>query len=587
MSPNQTSRAGFAAALIAGCACAGHATAAPSAGSRPESAQVPPGVAAPARPTDGTPQGAAATTPRYDPYAWFDPLIRLRALVVDRFVDGGDPLAMQRGAMDAMVRSLGDPYSEYMPPEVERSFRDRLKGSYVGIGIELAPTDGRPVVITALDDSPAMEAGIVPGDVIVAVDGKDTAGTTWTGLDSLLVGDAGTAVRLDLRGADGTPRSVEVRRALIETPSVKGLERTADGWTHALDPDRRIAYLRIASFSDRTLEELDAALARIRAAGVSGIVLDLRGNGGGSVPAGIGTADRFLSQGAIVSTRGRDAEGRSWDATPSPDDVRVPLVVIVNEGSASATEFVAGALSDQQRAKLVGTRTFGKGTVQEVVPMPDGVGAVKLSVERYYLPSGRSVSRAPGAARWGVEPDSGFRVPMSGAQQRTAASARQAREATPGTPAAARAPKVDWASPASIREQASDPQLAAALEAMQGYLDGCEWPVVGAVSGDVGAGNDELRASIEERRMLLDRMQEVDRQISRLKGQAAGVEDPLLGADVSLVDGELTLRDREGRIIGRWIAKDPAALLDAIRRTAVPGPEFTPAREPESEPESK
>lgn len=572
-----------AATLIAGCALSAATHAAPA-----PAAIVVPGTTQDAARTSQDPQAPDAANPPkpaavpYDPYAWFDPIIGLRSLLMNRFVDPCDAVVMQRAAMDAMVRSLGDPYSEYMPPEVERAFRDRLKGSYVGIGVELAPTDGRPVVITALDDSPAMEAGVVPGDVIVAVDGKDTAGSNWTALDSLLVGEAGTSVRLDLRGTDGTPRSVEVRRAIIETPSVKGLERTAEGWTHALDLDRRIAYLRIAAFSDRTLQELDAALARIRASGCSGIVLDLRGNGGGPVPAGIGAADRFLSEGAIVSTRGRDAEGRSWDATPSPDDVRVPLVVLVNEGSASATELMAGALRDQHRAKLVGTRTFGKGTVQEVVPMPDGVGAVKLSVERYSLPSGAGVSRISGVARWGVEPDSGFRVPMSGAQQRAAAAARQAREATPGTPAAARAPKVNWASPASIREQASDPQLAAAVEAMQGYLDSGEWPVVGAVSGDVGAGNDELRASIEERRMLLDRVQEVDRQISRLKGQAAGVEDPLLGADVSLVDGELTLRDREGRVIGRWIAKDPAALLEAIRRSAVPGPEFTPAGEPES-----
>lgn len=586
MSPIRTRRVPSAAALVAGCALAAALPAPGSASTAaaPRNAQdatgssATPGSAAAKGPAAG-PKGAEAP---YDPYAWFDPIIRLRALVVDRFVDDGDAIAMQRSAMDAMVRSLGDPYSEYMPPEVERAFRDRLKGSYVGIGVELAPTDGRPVVITALDDSPAMEAGIVPGDVIVAVDGTDTAGTTWTGLDSLLVGDADSRVRLDLRGADGTPRSVEVRRALIETPSVKGLRRTAEGWAHVLDPDRRIAYLRIASFSDRTLEELDAALARIRAGGVSGIVLDLRGNGGGSVPAGIGTADRFLAQGAIVSTRGRGTEGRTWDATPSPDDVRVPMVVIVNEGSASATEFVAGALRDQRRAKLVGTRTFGKGTVQEIIPMPDGVGAVKLSVERYYLPGGEGVARTAGSPRWGVEPDSGFRVPMNASQQRAASVARQAREAAPGTPAAARAPAVDWASPASIREHAADPQLAAALDAMQGYLDGCEWPVVGSVSGDVGAGNDELRASIEERRMLLDRMQEIDRQISRLKGQAAGVDDPLLGADVSLVDGELTLRDREGRVIGRWIAKDPGALLEAIRRAAVPGPEFTPAGEPES-----
>ena len=117
---------------------------------------------------------------------------------------------------------------------------------------------------------------------------------------------------------------------------------------------------------------------------------------------------------------------------------------------------------------------------------------------------------------------------------------------------------------------------------LSGYLDAGEWPVVGAVSGDVGAGSDELRSTIEERRMLVERMQELDRRISGLRGAAAGVEDPLLGVDATLVDGELTLRDREGRVIGRWTAKDPAALLEAIRRSAVPAPEFTPAGEPES-----
>ncbi|MBM4098931.1 MAG: S41 family peptidase [Planctomycetes bacterium] len=560
-------RASLAAAVAAACMVA-------SAGAVPQERRD-------ERPPDGASQ-RDLPAPRQDPYSWFDPLITLRALIVDRYVDGGDPASMQRAALDAMVRALGDPYSEYMPPEVERSFRDRLKGSYVGIGVELAPTDGRPVVITAHDDSPAMEAGIVPGDVVVAVDGRDTAGTTWTGLDSLLVGDEGSPVRLDLRGADGTPRSVAVTRRLIETPGVKGVARGEEGWQHVLDPDRRIAYVRIGAFNDGTLPELDAALARIRAGGVSGLVLDLRGNGGGSVPAGIGTADRFLQQGAIVSTRGRGGDGRTWDAAPSPDDVQVPLVVLVNEGSASATEFVAGALRDHGRAKLVGTRSFGKGSVQEVLPMPDGVGAVKLSVERYFLPSGDSVSRKPGATRWGVEPDTGFRVPMDASQQRAATVARQAREAPPGSPASARAPAVRWASPESVRKDACDPQLAAALEAMQGYLDAGEWPVVGAVSGDVGAGSDELRSTIEERRMLMERMQELNRRISGLRGAAAGVEDPLLGVDATLVDGELTLRDREGRVIGRWTAKDPAALLEAIRRSAVPAPEFTPAGEPES-----
>ena len=541
-------------------------------------ARAPAQVAAPAgvRSAAESPQPPAA-----DPYRWFDPIIDLRALIANGFVDEVDAVAMQRAAMDAMARSLGDQYSEYLPPQVERSYRDRIEGSYVGIGVELAIADGRPVVITALDDSPAMEAGLLPGDVILSVDGKDVQGIGGAGLESLLPGQPGTSVRLDIRQADGIERSVDVRRAVIETRSVKGILRDSDGWRHTLDADRRIAYLRIAAFSDRTLAELDAALARIRADGVSGIILDLRGNGGGSLDAGVGTVDRFLSSGAIVSTRGRDAVGRTWDATDSPDDVAVPLVVLVNEGSASASEVVAGALRDQRRARLVGVRSFGKGSVQEVRSLPDGAGAMKLTVARYYLPSGTSVSRLQGVPRWGVEPDTGFRVPMTGDQIRAAASLRQAREAGPGTAAAGRAPQVAWNSPQSIRSAAADPQLAAALEAMQGYLDAWEWPAVGDVSGDVGAGNDELRASLEQRRYLLELLRGNDRRISELRDSGAGVDDPLLAADAALIDGEVVVRDRDGRVVGRWIVKDPSKLRDGIGSGAAPAPEFTPAREPE------
>jgi len=526
------------------------------------------------------PEGAPRPT-TMDPYRWFDPIIDLRALIANGYVDEVDAVAMQRAAMDAMARSLGDQYSEYLPPQVERSYRDRIEGSYVGIGVELAIADGRPVVVTALDDSPAMEAGLLPGDVILAVDGKDVQGIGGAGLEALLPGRPGTTVRLDVRQADGIERSVSVTRAVIETRSVKGILRDADGWRHALDPDRRIAYLRIASFSDRTLAELDAALARIRADGVSGIILDLRGNGGGSLDAGVGTVDRFLSSGAIVSTRGRESVGRTWDATESPEDVVVPLVVLLNEGSASASEVVAGALRDQRRAKLVGVRSFGKGSVQEVRSLPEGAGAMKMTVARYYLPSGTSVARLQGATRWGVEPDTGFRVPMTGDQMRAAATLRQAREAAQGTPAAARAPSVSWSSPESIRTAAADPQLAAALEAMQGYLDAWEWPQVGDVSGDVGAGNDELRASLEQRRYLLELLRTNDRRISELRDTGAGVDDPLLAGDAALIDGEVVVRDREGRVVGRWIVKDPAKLRDGIGSGAAPAPEFTPAREPE------
>lgn len=513
-------------------------------------------------------------------YRWFDPIIDLRAAIVGGFVDEVDALAMQRAAMEAMARALGDPYTAYVPPADERLMRTQLSGSYVGIGVELDIDQGRPVVVTALDGSPALEAGILPGDVILSVDGRSTEGIGVAGLESLLPGEPGSVARLALRRADGSERTVEVARRTVETVSVKGIGRDADGWRHVLDPDRRIAYVRIAQFTERTLAELDAALARLRADGLSGVILDLRGNGGGSLEAAVGVVDRFMPSGAIVSLRGRGEVGRTWDASPSPDDCLVPLVVLVNQGSASASEVVAGALRDNGRAKVIGTRSYGKGSVQELRPLPDGTGMIRLTTARYFLPGGASVSRRPGDPKWGVEPDTGFRVPMTEQEFLASTEARSRREVPAGQAGQPTAP-VSWGSPASIRADAHDPQLAAAVEAMQGFLDAVEWPVVGDLSGDVGAGNDELRATLEYRRRLLAELRQADDAISTLRNAGAGVDDPLLADDASLIDGAVEVRDRQGRIVGRWILKDPAALRGTIGSAATPAPEFTPAKEPE------
>ena len=510
-------------------------------------------------------------------YRWLDPIIDLRALIVGGFVDPIDATAMQRAAMEAMTKALGDPYTVYIPPADERAFRRQLSGSYVGIGVELDLDNGRPVVITAIDGSPAMEAGILAGDTILSVDGKSTEGIGAATLESLLPGAPGTVAALVIRRADGNERTLTVPRRVVDTPSVKGILRDTDGWRFVLDQDRRVAYIRIAQFNERTLAELDAALARIRADGVSGIVLDLRDNGGGSLTAAVGVVDRFLSEGAIVSIRGRGDTGRTWDATPAPEDLRIPLVVLINQGSASASEVVAGALRDNGCAKIIGTRSYGKGSVQDVLQLPDGAGTVKITTARYYLPSGASPHRAAGAARWGVEPDTGFRVPMLEQESIASAAARQAREAG-GSIAP---PPVMWNSSASIRTMAHDPQLAAAVDAIQGYLDMVEWPIIGDLSGDVGAGNDELRTSIEYRRRLLDELQRTDQTISTLRSTGAGVDDPLLGNDASLIDGAVELRDRDGHVIGRWIIKDPSALRTGIGAGAIPAPEYTPAREVE------
>jgi carboxyl-terminal processing protease len=525
--------------------------------------------------TDG---GARTVPPATEgAYRWLDPIIDLRALIVGSYVDPIDATAMQRAAMEAMTKALGDPYTVYIPPADESAFRRQLSGSYVGIGVELDLDDGRPIVITAIDGSPAMEAGILAGDTILSVDGKSTEGIGAATLESLLPGAPGTVAALVIRRADGNERTLNVPRRVVETPSVKGILRDADGWRFTIDSDRRVAYIRIAQFNDRTVAEVDAALARIRADGVSGIILDLRDNGGGSLTAAVGVVDRFISEGAIVSIRGRGDTGRTWDATSSPEDLRIPMVVLINQGSASASEVVAGALRDNGCAKIIGTRSYGKGSVQDVLQLPDGAGTVKITTARYYLPSGTSPHRAIGASRWGVEPDTGFRVPMTEEQSIARAAARQLREGG----GAATSPAVIWNSSASISSVAHDPQLAGAVDAIQGYLDMVEWPVVGDLSGDIGAGSDELRSSIEYRRRLLDELQKTDRAISTLRSAGAGVDDPFLGNDASLIDGAVELRDRDGHVIGRWIVKDPSALRTGIGASAIPAPEYTPAREPE------
>jgi carboxyl-terminal processing protease len=542
-----------AAAASAWCGVAGGAPLAPQS--------APPQ----ATPTQGGATGRPAIGPRPPTaYEWFDPLIDLRALILGGFVETPDATAMQRAALEAMARALNDPYTSYVPPDSEGLLRRQIQGSYVGIGVELDLADERPVVVTALDDSPALHAGLLPGDVILEVDGRSTEGVDAIGLEQLLPGSPGTSVRLLLRRPDGTERSVTVVRAQIESRSVKGVVREGDGWRFMLDPERRIGYMRIGQFNDRTVEQVDSAIARMRGHGLSGLVLDLRGNGGGALEAAVQVADRFLRGGAILSLKGRGERGRTWDATASDEDVDVPMVVLVNQGTASASEVLAGALQDNARAKVIGTRSYGKGSVQEVRALPDGAGLLKMTTARYYLPSGRTVARAPGATRWGVEPDSGFHVAMTEAEQTASVLARRAWEGE-ASPTPQRWEDAEW-----IRREAHDPQLAAALRALQGLLAEGSWPVVGDLSGEVGASNDELRAQLELRRRLLADLARSERAISTLRGRGAGVDDAHLASRAALIDGEVVVRDRDGREVARWSIKDPEALERALRDIGAP-----------------
>lgn len=320
---------------------------------------------------------------------------RLLAEVLERvkrdYVDQVDDRELVEAAIRGMIADL-DPHSAFLDPLEYRDVRISTSGRYSGVGVEVSVDDGRIVVVAPLDGSPAALAGIMAGDVIFSIDGFAVSGADLKDTVARMRGEAGTTVMLGIRrrGAE-EPLAVELQRGEIDVRSVRG--ELLPGGT---------AYVRISHFTDGTARELRRTLReleRLSDAALPGLVLDLRNNPGGVLDTAIEVADLFLERGVIVSAQGRMAEAR-FQAEASPGDLLrgAPMSVLVNRGSASASEIVAGALKDHGRATVVGDATFGKGSVQTIIPLSDG-HAIKLTTSRYYTPSGASIH-----AR-GVAPD--------------------------------------------------------------------------------------------------------------------------------------------------------------------------------------
>jgi carboxyl-terminal processing protease len=298
------------------------------------------------------------------------------------YVDDVDDHALMEKAVRGMVAAL-DPHSAYLDSEEFEEIRLSTMGSYPGVGIEVVAEDGAVKVLRPIDGSPAQQAGLRTGDEIVRIDGADI-GADLAGAIARMRGDSGSLVKLTVR-REGSADLVEyaLRRAQVEVHSVAA-QTLAPGY----------GYLRITSFSETTAADVNRAVSRLKRdnpKGIMGLVLDLRNNPGGVLEAGVAVADDFLDAGVIVTADGRTPEARfRMDATPGDLINGAPLVVLVNGGSASASEIVAGALKDHGRALLVGRRTYGKGSVQTVMPLAHG-GAVKLTTSRYFTPSGTSI----------------------------------------------------------------------------------------------------------------------------------------------------------------------------------------------------
>jgi len=286
-------------------------------------------------------------------------------------------------SLKGMLSSL-DPHSDYLDESEYQDLVDESEGEFAGIGAEITRDESHPKVISPIDDTPAAKAGLKPGDIILKIDGKLTDGMDLKDVVDRLRGPVGTPVRVTIARAGVRPFEVTLTRAVIHVASVKS----------RLEPDK-IGYIRLSLFAEKTNDELMQAINTLtqKAGGrLNGVVLDLRNDPGGLLDQAVAVAGDFLDGGVVVSTRGRDPDdNRVFDAPASGDRLAgVPMVVLINGASASASEIVAGALKERHRAQLLGTRSFGKGSVQTIMPL-DGRGAIRLTTALYYTPSGNSI----------------------------------------------------------------------------------------------------------------------------------------------------------------------------------------------------
>jgi carboxyl-terminal processing protease len=319
--------------------------------------------------------------------------------VQKNYVDEVDSKVLYEGAMKGMLDALKDPYTMYIEPEsiIGTSLKDTTNGAFGGVGLSitkaLESTADKPAyveVASPIEDTPGWKAGVQPGDLILAIDGKDTASLTMEEVLARLRGPVGSPVTITLRRGKAMEFPVTLKRALIEVPTVK----------YAM-MDNGIGYLRIIEFTPLTAQRVQEALDSFKKAGFTKLIIDLRNNPGGLITSVVDVANKFIDKGVIVSTRSRiAAENQEFDASSDRTtfDTHIPVVVLLNKGSASASEILAGALKDYRLAYLVGETSYGKGSVQQVIDLMNQDG-MKITMARYYTPSGANIDKL------GIPPD--------------------------------------------------------------------------------------------------------------------------------------------------------------------------------------
>ena len=347
----------------------------------------------------------------------------------------------RRQLMEAAIRGMLselDPYSNFIPPQQLDRFKVEVESEFGGVGIQVSAENGQLRVISPLVGSPAYRAGVMAGDLIVEIDGESAKEITLDEAVRRMKGPLDTPVTLKVLHLNAMePETITLKRENIRVETVLGDARNPDdSWRWMSDPAKKIGYIRVIGFGRHTSEDLQKVLKQLADQKLRGLILDLRFNPGGLLSSAIEVSDLFIAKGRIVSTEGRNVESRVWDAEEKGTFEGFPMAVLVNRYSASASEIVAACLQDHQRAVIIGERTWGKGSVQNIVELEGGASALKLTTAGYHRPNGKNIHRFPDAKDsddWGVMPDPGFEVKLSGketdaADRPTASKGRRAEE---------------------------------------------------------------------------------------------------------------------------------------------------------------